>query len=99
MVKRKSNLEQEVSLVDIRTSVRKEIVKKYGSVAKFLHSSDSEKFGGKKVRTYLYDTGPVNYQVIADLAKWLGFGELKRRIIVTRTYKYSIIKDTEVSKN
>ena len=35
-----------------------------------------------------YDSGSVNFEVISGLAKWLGLGELKRNVIVTRSYKY-----------
>lgn len=78
----------EVDINSVRSSIRKEIEKRYGSVAKFLHSEDSEKFGGRKIRCYLYDSGAINFKVIAALARWLGIGELKRDVIVTRNYKY-----------
>lgn len=79
---------REVQINDVRALIRTALDKKYGSVAKFLHSKDSEKFGGRKIRCYLYDSGSVNYEVISNLAKWLGLGELKREVIVTRSYKY-----------
>lgn len=88
MAKRKNSNETEVSINDVRASIRSELEKKYGSIAKFMHHKDSEKFGGRKIRCYLYDSGSVNFEVISGLAKWLGLGELKRSVIVTRSYKY-----------
>lgn len=88
MAKRKNSNGTEVSINDVRASIRSELEKKYGSIAKFMHHKDSEKFGGRKIRCYLYDTGSVNFEVISGLAKWLGLGELKRSVIVTRSYKY-----------
>lgn len=88
MAKRKNSNGTEVSINDVRASIRSELEKKYGSIAKFMHHKDSEKFGGRKIRCYLYDSGSVNFEVISGLAKWLGLGELKRSVIVTRSYKY-----------
>lgn len=96
MAKRIGSSGREVEINAVRSSVRKEIEKRYGSIAKFLHSKDSEKFGGRKIRCYLYDSGAVNFKVIADLAKWLGIGELKRDVIVTRSYKYVLLDNTKV---
>lgn len=96
MAKRIGSSGREVEINAVRSSVRKEIEKRYGSVAKFLHSKDSEKFGGRKIRCYLYDSGAINFKVIADLAKWLGIGELKRDVIVTRSYKYVLLDNTKV---
>ena len=90
MAKRKNSNGTEVSINDVRASIRSELEKKYGSIAKFMHHEDSEKFGGRKIRCYLYDSGSVNFEVISSLAKWLGLGELKRSVIVTRSYKYAL---------
>lgn len=90
MAKRKSSGGQEVDINYVRSSIRTEIEKKYGSVAKFMHHKDSEKFGGHRIRCYLYDSGSINFEVISELAKWLGLGELKRSVIVTRIYKYML---------
>ena len=88
MAKRKNSNGTEVNINDVRASIRSELEKKYGSIAKFMHHKDSEKFGGRKIRCYLYDSGSVNFEVISGLAEWLGLGELKRSVIVTRSYKY-----------
>ena len=88
-----------VNINVIRTKIRKEIEKRYGGVAKFLKTPECEKFGGRKIRCYLYDTGAINYEVISDLAKFLGIGELKRELVVTRTYSYRLLKcSTEDAK-
>lgn len=94
MARRLNGSGREVQINDVRASVRAALEKKYGSVAKFLHSKDAEKFGGRKIRCYLYDTGSINFEVIAGLAKWLGLGELKRDLVVSRSYKY-ILKNVE----
>ena len=88
MAKHKGSDGQEVNINDVRSSIRREIEKRYGSVAKFMHHKDSEKFGGRRIRCYLYDSGSLNFEIISGLAKWLGLGELKRSVIVTRSYKY-----------
>ena len=90
MVKRKSSASVEVNINDVRSSIRSEIEKKYGSVAKFIQHEDSEQFGGKKIRCYLYNSGSINFEVISKLARWLGVGELTRVVIVTRQYKYML---------
>lgn len=90
---------ESVDINAIRTQIRKEIEKRYGGVAKFLKTPEGEKFGGKKIRCYLYDTGAVNYEIISTLAKFLGIGELKRELVVTRTYSYRLVKcNTEETK-
>lgn len=89
MARKKNNFE-DTSINDVKGLIRKALIKRYGSVAKFLHSEDSEKFGGRKIRTYLYDTGPINFETLKSLASWLGIGNLERKIIVTRTFNYRI---------
>lgn len=74
----------------VRGMIRKEIIKKYGSVAKFLHSEKGEEFGGYKMKIYLYDTGPVNFDFISALCKFLGIGDLTRKIVVSRNFLYRL---------
>lgn len=88
MAKRKSGGHKEVEINEVRFKIRKELIERYGSIAKFLQSKEAAKFGGAKIKVYLYDTGPVSFQVIADLAEWLGIGTLNREVMVTRNYKY-----------
>lgn len=78
----------EVSFNEVRTKVREKLTKKYGSITEFCKSPEGEKFGGMKIRPIFYDTGVKSFQKIADLAKWLGIGSLKREIIVNRSVKY-----------
>ena len=98
MAKRKNIDCKEVNINDVRSSIRNEIAKRYGSVAKFLHHEDSEKFGGRKIRCYLYDSGSVNFEIISSMAKWLGLGELKRDVLVTRMYKYTLINSQKATE-
>ena len=88
MAKRKCKNSEEVGINDVRTLIRKELEKRYGSIANFLHHNDSAKFGGSKIRCYLYDSGSINFDKIAELSEWLGIGTLTRSVLVTRKYKY-----------
>lgn len=74
----------------VREMVRKEIIEKYGSVAKFLHSEKGKELGGYKMKVYLYSTGPVNFDFIGTLCKFLGIGELSRKIVVSRSFSYRL---------
>lgn len=90
-----SNQGVPVELNDVRTQVRHEIEKRYGSVASFLKGKEAERFGGKKIRCYLYNSGSINYEVLADLCKYLGIGKLNRKIKVVREISYSLISSKE----
>lgn len=81
---------KEVEFNKIREMVRTEIEKRYGGVAKFLNSEKGKEFGGIGIKIYLYNTGPVNFKVISALCRFLGLGELKRKVVVTRTYNYQL---------
>lgn len=79
-----------VEFNQVREMVRKEIVERYGSIAKFLHSEKGEELGGYKMKLYLYNTGPVNFDFISACAKFLGIGELSRKIVVSRSFSYRL---------
>lgn len=79
-----------VEFNDVREMLRGEIVKRYGSVAKFLHSEKGNEFGGYKMKIYLYNTGPVNFEFISKLCKFFGIGELSRKIVVSRVISYQL---------
>lgn len=81
---------KETDFNQVREMVRKEIIERYGSVAKFLHSEKGEKFGGYKMKGYLYSTGPVNFDFISGLCKFLGIGTLTRKIVVSRSFSYHL---------
>ena len=74
----------------VREMVRMEVIQRYGSVSKFLHSEKGLELGGYKMKIYLYDTGPVNFDFISKLCKFLGIGELTRKIIVSRSFLYRL---------
>ena len=78
----------------VREMVRKEIVERYGSIAKFLHSEKGVELGGYKMKLYLYNTGPVNFDFISNLCKFLGIGELSRKIVVSRSFSYRLRTNT-----
>ena len=83
-----------VELNKVRGMIRKEIEKRYGGVAKFLNSEKGKEFGGIKNRVYLYDSGPVNFEVISSLCKFLGIGDLSRKIVVSRSCQYRLRTNT-----
>ena len=74
----------------VRKVVRSEIEKRYGGVAKFLHSDKGKEFGGLRIKPYLYDAGPINFKVISSLCSFLGLGEFTRKVEVIRNYSYQI---------
>lgn len=78
----------------VRGMVRKEIIERYGGISKFLHSEKGKEFGGMKIKIYLYDTGPVNFEIVYNLCKFLGIGELSRKIVVTRSVSYRLRPNT-----
>lgn len=81
---------EEIGLDKVRKMVRDEIIKRYGGVREFLRTEQGEKFGGMKIRPYLYDKGAVNFEVLSGLCKYLGIGELSRKIVVSRSYFYRL---------
>ena len=91
MAKRLTKSDSEkVDFNDVRKKVRETIIEKYGSVMKFLNSDKGKEFGGAKIKVYLYDTGPVNIEVISSLSKFLGIGLLSRKLVVTRSFSYQL---------
>lgn len=78
----------------VREMVRKEITERYGSISKFLHSEKGEELGGYRMKVYLCGTGPVNFDFISSLCKFLGIGELSRKIVVSRSFSYRLRTNT-----
>ena len=78
----------------VRGMVRKELIEKYGSIAKFLRSEKGKELGGYKMKIYLYDTGPVNFDFISALCEFLGIGVLSRKIVVSRSFIYHLHAST-----
>lgn len=74
----------------VRGMVRKEIIERYGGISKFLHSEKGEELGGIKMKIYLYDTGPVNFDFISTLCKFFDIGALSRKIVVSRSFSYRL---------
>ena len=86
-MKQKEQL-NEISLVDLKKKVREKIIEDYGSVRAFLESPLAQKFGGAKMRCYLYDSGAMSFEVFSSLCKELKLGKLKKRLKVVRSVKY-----------
>lgn len=87
------NIEKEkraVEMTEVKELLRNIITEKYGGVAKFIASEQGKKFGGKKIRTYFYSKGPVNFELMQELCKYFGVGNLTRKLKVIREYSYFI---------
>lgn len=87
-----------VGFNEVRGMVRKEIENRYGGVSKFLNSEKGKEFGGMKIKIYLYDTGPVNFDIINKLCRYFGIGELTRKIVVSRAVSYRLSTNVPVDK-
>ena len=74
----------------VRELIRKELVERYGGIAKFLNSEKGKEFGGIKIKIYLYNTGPENFDIISRLCVFLGIGKLTRKIVVSRNVSYKL---------
>lgn len=97
MAKRKNEGEV-IELTKVKAMIRERLEKEHGGVAKFLNSPQGKKFGGIKIRSYLYETGATNFDVLSKLSKYLGIGELSRKFVVSRVITYSLntnVTDTE----
>lgn len=87
------NIEKEkraVEMTEVKELLRNVITEKYGGVAKFIASEQGKKFGGKKIRTYFYSKGSVNFELMQELCKYFGVGKLTRKLKVIREYSYFI---------
>lgn len=93
MAKKKSVVEEveEVDFNELRKSIRLKLIKKYGSIPNFLASPKGKELGGMRIRPYLYETGPVNYNITSKLCTFLNFGKLTRNLHVVRTFTYKLI--------
>ena len=81
-----------VEFNEVRAMIRKELNDRFGGVAKFLNSEKGKELGGMKIKIYLYDTGPVNFDVIKNLCSYLGIGDFTRKIVVSRSFSYRLNK-------
>ena len=86
------NKKEEISLNEIKGSIRERIKAQYGSIDKFLRSEDGAKFGGLKIKPYLYPAGSPSYEVLKNLAEFFGVGTISRKLHVVKTTTYFIIR-------
>jgi hypothetical protein len=82
--------EKEITLDEIKSSLRESMNEKYGGVTKFLKSKDGQKFGGMKIKPYLYSGGATSFEPLRDLAKFFGLGTLTRRLVITKKTTYYV---------
>ncbi len=83
---------KEIQLDDLKALLRKKIIKQYGSVPKFLRSEDGAKFGGPKIKPYLYPAGATSFEPLRGLAEFFGVGELTKKVVVEKTVTYYLTK-------
>lgn len=76
----------------IKGRLRMEMELKYGGVSKFLRSEDGAKFGGMKIKPYLYSSGAVSFRTLAKLYEFFGIGILTRKVVIKKTYHYYVDK-------
>lgn len=88
----------ETDILEVKGKIRKAIADKYGSVVKFLETDKAKELGGNKIRSYLYDTGAVNLEVLSELCKYLGLGSLSRNIVVERKVTYYLTQNNRPSE-
>lgn len=91
---KKSKDGEKIEFNQVRAMVREKLTERYGGVSKFLHSEKGKELGGLKMKIYLYDTGPVNFDFISTLCKFLGIGDLSRKIVVSRSFSYRLRTNT-----
>ena len=83
---------KQVEITEVKELIRKAIEEKYGSVTTFLNSEQGKKFGGPKIKAYLYNKGSVNFSLMQELCKYFGVGNFSRKIKVIREVKYFILE-------
>lgn len=88
--KKEKKEKRTVEITEVKEILRKVITEKYGGVAKFIATEQGKKFGGKKIRTYFYSKGSVNFELMQELCKYFGVGNLTRKLKVIREYSYFI---------
>lgn len=77
---------------DLRAILRDKMVKRYGGVSKFLRSEDGAKFGGIRIKPYLYSTGATSFEPLKALSEFFGIGTLSKKVIVERKTIYYVTK-------
>lgn len=81
---------KEINLDELKAVLRERMVKEYGGVSKFLHSKDGERFGGMKIKPYLYSAGATSFGPLKALAEFFGVGTLSKKVIVERKTIYYV---------
>ena len=89
---RKRKSVQQVELADVKKELREKIKESFGSVAAFLASDKGQELGGAKIRSYLYRTGSINYELLSSLTEYFGIGKIERKIIVQKSVEYFLTR-------
>lgn len=97
-IRKKSPEGEAVEINKVRGLIREQLNERFGSVTAFLDSPAGKKFGGRKIRPYLYDTGAMNFTVISKLCEYLGIGTLTRKTVVIRTTSYQLVTSVPTEK-
>lgn len=77
---------------EVRQKVFAALVDRYGSIGAFLHSDLCMKYGGPRIKPYLYSTGSRSVDIIGGLSAELGFGRLYKKTVVVREVRYFLEK-------
>nr|DAO11097.1 MAG TPA: hypothetical protein [Caudoviricetes sp.] len=89
----------EVQIEDVKQQLREAIKERYGSVANFIKHEDSQKYGGVKLRTYLYDKGNNSLVALAPLCQMFEIGSLSKKVEVVRNVRYYLKTHKSKSKS
>lgn len=79
-----------VEVNELKETIRAKIEANYGGVSKFLRSEDGQKFGGMKIKPYLYNGGPTSIEPLCKLAKFFGLGTITKKVVVSRKVEYYV---------
>ena len=83
---------KEITLSDIKASLRDHMIKKYGSVYAFARHDDAKEFNKKPehISQYMSDAGGVSFSIFARLYEKFGLGHLDKLTVMTKTLVYHV---------
>ena len=81
-----------IEMTEVKEMLRNVINEKYGGVTKFICTEQGKKLGGAKIRSYFYNKGSVNFELMQELCRHFGVGNLTRKLKVIREYSYFLEK-------
>lgn len=90
-MKTKKLLEQKLTVVELKRTIRAAIVKQYGSLHEFrkVLSPEKTKEFGPNIANYLTDSGAINYSFLKNIAQELKIGEIKKKEVILTLQVFS----------